>query len=165
MSQRIMWNGKEVRDAKGRFTSFKKKTMWFCKKVLWGMSLGFVAMGLYVGGQMNSEANPLIKVVEAEEKFADYPLLVRICKAESSNRQFAKNGNVLRGSVVRSDLGYCQINETTWNDTARKLGYDIYTEQGNKDMAVYIYLNEGAAPWLSSKCSPTKTTNCWKIYE
>ena len=80
-------------------------------------------------------------------------MLTRICKAESGLRQFNAKGDVLRGKVEPSDIGYCQINETIWNDKARKMGIDIYTEQGNKDMALYIFNNYGTDPWNSSKQS------------
>ena len=78
-------------------------------------------------------------------------MLVKICKAESGLRQFNSKGDVLRGKVNRSDIGICQINEVINNDEARRLGYDIYTEQGNKDYAVWLYMHRGSEPWNSSK--------------
>lgn len=127
----------------------------------WTLILGSIGLAIYIAFVIGNNKPAVVKEVLAEEKFSDYPLLVKICKAESGNRQFAKDGDVLRGIVNHSDIGYCQINEPIWNDVARKLGYDIYTEEGNKDMAVYIYLNKGSDPWNSSKCSPIKKTNCW----
>lgn len=79
------------------------------------------------------------------------PILEKICQAESGGRQFNKNGDVLRGAVNKSDIGYCQLQETIWNDKARKMGYDIYTEQGNKDMALWIFNHYGSEPWYLSK--------------
>lgn len=142
--------GKPVRDTEGRFTSFKRKFKSFVRGVFWVSLLGF---SLYVSFQIGSNKPAIIKEVMAEEKFSDYPLLVKICKAESHNKQFLENGRVLRGKINHSDIGYCQINEPIWNDKARELGYDIYTEQGNKDMAVHIFLNEGSTPWNSSKAA------------
>lgn len=159
MKPKIYYMGKLQRDSEGRFTSFKRKAMWFLKSVGKGMVIGLVALSLYVGGQMSKD--DIIPVAEAQDKFADYPLLVKICKAESQNNQFKKDGSVLRGKVTPSDIGYCQINEPIWNDEARKLGLDIYTEEGNKQMAIHIFLTQGDGPWNSSRCSANRKTNCW----
>ncbi len=134
---------------------------WFLKRVLVGWAFGIIILTAFGAGLYNQ--TPLLPVAEAQDKFSNYPLLVKICKAESQNRQFAKDGDVLRGSVTPSDIGYCQINEPTWNDTARNLGkdYDIYTEEGNKNMAINIFLHEGSDPWNSSKCTAIRKTNCW----
>jgi hypothetical protein len=108
-----------------------------------------------IGGQLTTNTvyadREIIREIPIATKFEDIPMLVKICKAESGNRQFNKNGDVLRGTVNRSDIGYCQINEPIHNDVARKLGYDIYTEQGNKDYAIYLFMREGSTPWNSSK--------------
>lgn len=97
------------------------------------------------------QADAVTIEVPKEQRLSDFPILMKICKAESSGKQFAANGNVIRGKVNPSDIGICQINEPTWNDKARKLGYDIYTEKGNEDMAIYIFVNYGTAPWNSSR--------------
>ena len=118
-----------------------------------------VAWIVVIGAYSYNHYHPLIvwqeKVVEIPIREFP-PMLMKICKAESGLRQFNKDGSVLRGRVNPSDVGFCQINEPIWNDTARKLGYDIYTEQGNKDMAMYIYLNFGSDPWNSSKTGWSK---------
>lgn len=93
-------------------------------------------------------------------QFEDIPLLVKICKAESGNRQFNSKGDVLRGRANPSDIGFCQINEYINNDYARKLGYDIYTEEGNKAFAVVLFLERGAQPWSASKKS-SENPNGW----
>ena len=103
------------------------------------------------------ELNP--KIVHAEKtvevvkelKLTDFPILVKICTAESGFKQFKSNGSVIRGRVNPSDIGICQINEPIWNDTARKMGYDIYTQEGNEKMAIWLFVNQGTAPWNSSK--------------
>lgn len=51
----------------------------------------------------------------------------------------------------------CQINVEPRNgniQAATKLGYDVYTEQGNIKMANWLYMKSGTQPWLSSKA-------CW----
>ena len=85
------------------------------------------------------------------------PILQKICNAEVTgdknipSHQFNKDGSVVRGKITPSDIGYCQISEIIWNDTARKLGYDIFTEEGNKAMAIWLFENYGSEPWYLSK--------------
>ncbi len=92
-----------------------------------------------------------IKEVHIQPDFP--PFLKKICNAESGGRQFNKDGSVVRGIVDKSDIGICQINERYNNDLARKLGYDIYTEEGNKAFALYLFNNRGTQPWLASQCT------------
>lgn len=90
--------------------------------------------------------------------FADIPLMAKVGGCESHNRQFDKRGNVLRGEVNEYDVGVMQINELYHAETAKKLGYDIYTIDGNVAFARYLYNRDGGAkPWVSS--SP-----CWGKY-
>jgi hypothetical protein len=113
--------------------------------VMWG----FVAGSRFVPSKTVFAEKEVIK--EIGIKFEDIPMLVKICKAESGGKQFKPNGDVLRGIVNPSDIGFCQINEYINNDEARRLGYDIYTEKGNKDYAVYLFLTRGTEPWNSSR--------------
>lgn len=81
------------------------------------------------------------------------PILTKIASCESGGKQFRANGDVTRGKINPSDIGEFQINEPIWNDKARKLGYDIYTQEGNEGMARFIFENVGTSPWSSSaKC-------------
>ncbi|MDB5266300.1 MAG: hypothetical protein JWN89_115 [Parcubacteria group bacterium] len=50
-----------------------------------------------------------------------------------------------------------QINENYHLEDSKKLGYNIYTIEGNVAYAKYIYDKSGAKPWMSS--SP-----CWAKY-
>ena len=109
----------------------------------------FVLGGYVLPAQVIFAKQEVIK--EVGVKFDDIPMLVKICKAESGGKQFKTNGDVMRGIVNPSDIGYCQINEYINNDEARRLGYDIYTEQGNKDYAVYLFMTRGTEPWNSSR--------------
>ncbi len=90
-----------------------------------------------------------IKEVQIEAEFP--PILTKICFAESGGKQFNKNGSVVRGKTTPSDIGYCQIAETIWNDKARELGYDIYTLEGNKGFALWLFNHYGSEPWYLSK--------------
>lgn len=83
------------------------------------------------------------------------PIMLKISTCESHNHQYAPSGQVLmkpntNGTV---DVGLYQIN-TVWFAKATSLHYDVTTEQGNKDMALWIYANKGTSPWYSS-------SKCW----
>jgi hypothetical protein len=89
------------------------------------------------------------------------PILYKICTAESGQgtgkpQHFdVKTGKVLRGKIDPDDVGACQIHtsakNTNWYDIAREMGLDIYDEQDNYKMAVFIFENYGTDPWNSSK--------------
>jgi hypothetical protein len=81
------------------------------------------------------------------------PILKKIAFCESNDRHFDGYNNVLRGKVNPNDIGRYQINLTTWARDAEKLGYDIFTEEGNTLMALYLYEKQGTKPWhWSRKC-------------
>lgn len=87
------------------------------------------------------------------EYFADTPILADVAKCESEFRQFDSNGNVLRGRVNASDVGVMQINEQYHGAAALRMGYDLYTLEGNMAYARYLYETQGTRPWnYSSKC-------------
>ncbi|MES2224156.1 MAG: hypothetical protein V4469_04465 [Patescibacteria group bacterium] len=128
-----------------------------------GMIVGAVTIMAAVA-LIYREVNPLevrgaenitIKTVQIPVEFP--PILQKICNAEvtgnknTPSHQFNKDGSVVRGKVTPSDIGYCQINEPIWNDTARGLGYDIFTEEGNKAMALWLFMNYGDQPWYLSE--------------
>lgn len=121
------------------------------KRLAWTMVFAWCLVGVFKLAQYQYPRIVTAEIeVPAQLKFEDVPMLVKICQAESGSRQFEKNGDVLRGRVDSSDIGFCQINERYNNDEARRLGYDIYTEKGNKDFAVYLYLHKGVQPWSAS---------------
>ncbi len=139
----------------GRFAKISKIKNWICKitkRAIIGMFvLQLCGWSLYLGSQLIPVTVMAEKEVTKPIKMEDIPMLVKICKAESGLRQFNAKGDVLRGKVNRSDIGICQISEYTWNDTARRMGMDIYTEEGNKAFAVWLFLQQGTKPWESSK--------------
>ena len=86
-------------------------------------------------------------------QYADTPILYDIARCESTFAQFDKDGKVVRGRVNNADVGVMQINEKFHADSATKLGYDLYTMEGNVAYAKHLYREQGAAPWkASSKC-------------
>ena len=86
--------------------------------------------------------------------YADEPLLVDIARCESAFRQYGTDGQVLRGKANHEDVGVMQINEKYHADQAKKLGYDIYTVEGNVAFAKYLYAKYSTDPWSSSEV-------CW----
>lgn len=96
------------------------------------------------------------KLVEKylREEYADTPILVEIARCESTFSQFDKNGNVVRGIVNSADVGVMQINEKYHLETAKKMGIDLYTIEGNVKYAKHLYKEQGAAPWKASQ-------KCW----
>lgn len=83
--------------------------------------------------------------------FSDIPEMVAVAKCESTMRQFDSNGNVLRGRAVSSDIGVMQINEYFHGSQAKRLGYNIYSLEGNLHYARYLYEHYGLQPWSASK--------------
>lgn len=96
------------------------------------------------------------KVLEAfvTKTYSNEPILVDIARCESTFRQFDQDGNIIRGKVNSKDVGVMQINETYHADEAAKLGYNIYTVEGNLAFGKYLYGKYGAQPWSSS-------SKCW----
>ena len=80
--------------------------------------------------------------------------LQRIAYCESGKKQFNSDGTVLHGRINPQDIGMFQINEKYWLAKSQELGYNIYTEKGNIEMAKWIYENYGNEPWRWSR-------NCW----
>lgn len=107
--------------------------------------------------QKNQNTNPNtngknnLGVEEAvREYFADIPLMAEISKCESRYRQFDTSGEVLRGIVNTNDVGALQVNEKYHLKRSQKLGYDIYSLQGNMAYARLLYEESGPQPWASS---------------
>lgn len=153
-------------------TYFSKNIRWY-QKFLWHSArairncsvvasfviTGYASVAIYE--MFRSEPARAQSIIEIPAKSEFPPILQRICNAEvtgnpnTPSHQFNKNGSVVRGKTTPSDIGYCQINEPIWNDKARELGYDIYTEEGNKAFAVWLFNHYGSEPWYISK-------NNWK---
>ena len=87
---------------------------------------------------------------QVEAYFADIPIMVRIAGCESHFRQFETDGSVFRGEENHLDVGVMQINEHYHLDTAKGMGLDLHTIDGNMQYARYLYQHEGTAPWISS---------------
>ncbi|KKT42266.1 hypothetical protein A2W54_02940 [Candidatus Giovannonibacteria bacterium RIFCSPHIGHO2_02_43_13] len=97
---------------------------------------------------------PQRKEIQAIAKEPLPDVLTRIAACESQGRHFDGDGNVLVGERNKYDIGKFQINVLYWGDLAKKLGHDLYTEEGNEAVALAIYEKYGTAPWKWSK-------KCW----
>ncbi len=75
----------------------------------------------------------------------------KIAYCESRNRQFDKDGSILRGVVNSKDVGIFQINEKYHLSDSKDMGVNIYSIEGNMEYAKYLYENQGTAPWISSR--------------
>jgi len=104
-----------------------------------------------------------VPVVHAEQIQLN-PKLLSVCGCESTGdpssppRQFNDDGSVLRGKENPKDIGMCQINEYWNGEEAKKLGFDIYTEEGNIKMANYLFETRGFKPWGASR-------SCWRVLD
>lgn len=149
-----------IRNEKGQYIyltkwkAFKYKVSVFFKKLFKvSLSLSVIALAFYAGQFSSSTttyAQPIEKIV-----LADSPVLDRIAKCESPNGQLAKNGQVQvhANSNGTVDAGMYQINIQVWGAKATELGYDLFSKEGNKKMAEWLYANKGTSPWYSSaKC-------------
>ena len=90
------------------------------------------------------------------DAFGTDSIMLAIASCESHFRQFHSDGSVYKGKINPHDIGVFQISETYWLDVLNKLGYNIYTLDGNIKMAEYIYEHNGTTPWNWSK-------KCWSV--
>ncbi len=98
-----------------------------------------------------THAGPVEK--EVRQYFADVPIMATIAGCESRFRQFDENGRVLK-NPNSSASGVMQIMSSIHKREAARLGYDIYTLEGNLAYARHLYRNEGTRPWNASR-------HCW----
>lgn len=98
--------------------------------------------------------SPISIAAYVKAYYAKNPVMARISYCESHFRQFNADGSVLRGEQVYQDVGVMQINETYHKADAAKLGYNIYTLDGNLAFGQFLYDTEGTQPWSASAA-------CW----
>lgn len=91
-------------------------------------------------------------IEEQKKEIQEVPeVLKRIAYCESGNKQFDENGQVIRGRENPKDTGKYQLNTFYHLEAAQRLGYNIFTEQGNEGYAIWLYNKEGTKPWIYSK--------------
>jgi hypothetical protein len=106
------------------------------------------ALSAEMPDQMSQNPDNLHAYVE--QYFSDTPILARIAWCESTDRQFNKDGSILRGTVDKDDVGVMQINTRYHEEKALAMDMDLYTLHGNLGYAKYLYAKEGLKPWLHS---------------
>jgi hypothetical protein len=84
-----------------------------------------------------------------------YRVMRELGRPEQKPRQFLPDGSVLHDQTTPDDIGMAQINLGYWGAEALKLGYDIYTYDGNLKMAKWIFDHYGSGPWFWSR-------SCWQ---
>ena len=99
-----------------------------------------------------SKTASYIRSEREEQKTNTEDVLYAISYCESRHRQFNEDGTVLRGKENPLDVGKYQINEYWWLEDAKQMGFDIYIEKGNEQMARYILLEaQGIEAWSASR--------------
>ena len=137
---------------------------------LCGVIFASVTASAWFGGELYEVYHPTAaaeaQVILLKQKTDVPPLLKKIAFAETRDNQtcdadaiahhFCKAGDA--GNVLvtintdgSTDTGAYAINNYTWGAQAAKLGYDIYTEDGNQAFAIWLFDNYGTAPWGDSK--------------
>lgn len=76
----------------------------------------------------------------------------KVAECESGDRQFYDDGSLVRG-LRSNDVGRFQINYVHF-ETAKNMGIDLKTTQGNAEYALYLYNQKGTQPWYMSE-------HCW----
>jgi|SRR6185503_6196491 len=85
-------------------------------------------------------------------EFVDNPDMIAIAKCESGFRQFTAEGVPLKGGGGQY-IGVFQIS-IGHDATARNLGLDIFTLEGNIGYAKYLFRQRGTAPWSGCVSTP-----------
>lgn len=160
-SLKVFYMGERLRDIyphATRWQVIKFRIRTFFRRVLQVLSVatagGLVIYLSFLAGQV-STPEKIMAITRLEQR--EFPVMDRIAVCESSGSHFSKTtGQVLAvGNTNKSvDVGKYGINLQTWGSKATELGYDIFTEEGNKKMAEWIYANHGTEPWYASK-------SCW----
>ncbi|MEK7102984.1 MAG: peptidoglycan-binding protein [Patescibacteria group bacterium] len=115
-----------------------------------------------IGTSANADTPPSIpdnKGVKSaiQELFADAPQMISIAQCESGFRQYTAKGTTFTGSGGQY-VGVFQISKGHTSN-AKKMGFDIYTLEGNLGFAKYLYNKQGVQPWRGCvKTAPTSKT-------
>ncbi len=126
--------------------------------ILKAIQMGLASLMLVQAATTSTPVLPVSEQIKQEivnqslAQDLDPKLATQIAKCESQFRQFDdKTGDVLRGVHNPQDVGVFQINEKYHLERASKLGYDIYTLEGNVGYGLYLLKMEGTRHWISSK--------------
>jgi len=100
---------------------------------------------LYVQPSLQSEIDRL-----SIKYSVDSSLASRIIKCESSNKPNA----IGTLAVVGKDVGYWQLNTYFHEESAIKMGLDIYTPEDNLEYGFWLLSTQGSRHWNASRA-------CW----
>ena len=117
-------------------------------------SVPFKIFSAQAAGVSTSASSEESKPANTKPREDTPAILEKIAYCESRGRQFDENGEVIRGEHNPDDIGKYQINLENWGAEAKKLGFDLFTEEGNRAMALELYRRQGTRPWFWSK-------HCW----
>lgn len=95
-----------------------------------------------------------VEVVTTGQISGNYKVLEAIAYCESGNKHYKEDGSVITGRIDPRDTGKYQINTYYHQNTAEKMGLDLFNEQDNEAYAIWLYENQGTKPWDASK-------HCW----
>jgi hypothetical protein len=119
------------------------------------------------------QSTPISQNLVKESIWAGYPLLKRICGAESAGgpenqpKQFDDDGTPNWGwdhdpyhpgkwIRVERDVGDCQINILVHSPELKNMGLNVvHNEADNITFAKWLYDREGWRPWIASKTMPS----------
>lgn len=121
-----------------------------------------VAFAFILGSNLE-KAYAITYKAERNEVLTLDEVLSVIARCESEDRHYDDNGNVLRGEKDPRDIGRFQINTKWWLKEAHAQGLDIFDENGNKEMARYVYHKQGLSAW--EKSYDSENNKCWKDYQ
>lgn len=99
---------------------------------------------------LDSEISRLASLYKVDESLAR-----EIIRCESRIYKKATNENLDKnGNIWSKDHGYWQINDYWHEETAKKLGFNIYDEWDNLEYGFILISQQGTSPWSASK-------GCW----
>lgn len=90
-------------------------------------------------------------ITASKEHGIDPNVALGIAKCESDFKQYSDDGQVIRGAQNHNDVGIFQINEQYHLDRSEKLGFNLYSTEGNIAYAMYLMKKEGTRHWNWSK--------------
>lgn len=151
-------NYKIIRNTKGQFimkTTFIAATKYHLKRIFRIISLStftalIIALAITYGAYTTQSTVSYAQVTTTTTP--SYPILKKVATCESKGQQFHKDGTLVFHINTNNtiDIGEYEIN-SIWEAKSISLGYNIYTAEGNYNMALYLFTNYGTEPWASSK--------------
>jgi len=137
---------------------FIRKVKKFFRNLFKGILIIAIAFLIFKVGQWTSPKTIITQQEVIKEVEVKAPILEKIAKCESDGSHLGKNGQVIVRANISSthnsvDIGKYQINSFYWGKKATEMGLNLWNEQDNETMAIWLYKNYGTEVWkASSKC-------------